>query len=83
MNKKGDLFVKPLLNAVQFIPLFVERKTPPSVPARRFALPIPLVETASVYTYKFVKPEFISVQFVPLLVERNTPLQSPLIYPHS
>jgi hypothetical protein len=39
------LFVKPVLAAVQFVPLLVERKTPPLVPAKRF-----VPETARAWT---------------------------------
>ena len=47
----------------------MERKTPPTVPAKIF---VPL--TAKVRITKSVKPESTGVQFVPLLVERKMPL---------
>jgi hypothetical protein len=33
---RTEVFVKPVLAVVQLAPLFVERKTPPLVPAKRF-----------------------------------------------
>src|SRR5512146_2461634 len=69
------LFVKPVLTAVQLVPLSVERKMPPPlVPAKRY-LPDPpeAGEMARALTSMFVKPALISVQLVPLLVERKTP----------
>jgi len=59
-------FVKPV--AVQLVPLLVERKTPLSVPAKRFE---PLTVRAE--TFVFVRPLLTAVQLVPLLVERKTP----------
>jgi hypothetical protein len=56
-----------MLTAVHFVPLLVERKTPPSrVPAKRF---VPL--TARALTQALVKP--VAVQLVPSFVERKTP----------
>jgi hypothetical protein len=48
--------------------LFVERKTPRSVPAKRFG-----PETVRDQTTVFVKPVFTAFQLVPLSVERKTP----------
>jgi len=50
------------------MPLLVERKTPPVVPAKRF---VPLA--AKLRTLVFVKPVLAGLQLVPLLVERKTP----------
>ena len=61
--------VKPVLTAVQLVPLFVERKTPPTkVPAKRFE-----PETARAKTPVLVRPVLTAVQLVPLLVDRKTP----------
>ena len=67
------MFVKPVLAAVQLVPLLVERKTPPpEVPAKIF-----VSETASAKTEVFVKPVLAAVQLVPLLVDRKTPPKVP------
>src|SRR5579862_4022691 len=62
---------KPLLTVVQFIPLFVDRKTPlVAVPAKRF---VPM--SANALTFVFGgKPLLVSssVQFSPLFEERKT-----------
>ena len=65
-QKHGHVFVKPLLTCVQLVPLLVERKTPPSVPAKRF-----VPQTARANTSVFVKPVFTYFQLAPLLVERK------------
>ncbi len=49
---------------LQLSPLFVERNTPKSVPAKRF-----VSLTASDHIAVFTGPEFTVLQFVPLLVE--------------
>ena len=55
--------------ALQLVPLFVERKTPPSqVPANRFA-----PETARDQIKGFVRPVLTAVQLVPLSVDKKTP----------
>ena len=54
------------------MPLSVERKTPPLVPAKRF-----VPETPRALTSEFVKPLLAAVQVVPLLLERKTPLAVP------
>src|ERR1700690_123583 len=65
-----SVFVKPALTGVQFVPLFVDRKTPPfNVPAKRF-----VPETARAQTWLFVKPELMAAQFVPLSVDIKTPV---------
>jgi hypothetical protein len=56
------------LTAVQLVPLLIERKRPPKVPAKRF-----VPETARAQTEVFLKPLLTACQFVPLLVERKTP----------
>jgi hypothetical protein len=70
------VLVKPVLTAVQIVPLLVERNTPSRVPAKRPACPpgrsVP--ETARDMTSMFLKPVLTALQLVPLLVERNTPL---------
>jgi hypothetical protein len=61
--------VKPAFTALQVVPLFVEKKTPPPrVPAKRF---VPLVRRAE--TFLFVSPVLAAIQVVPLFVERKTP----------
>ena len=65
------MFVKPV--SVHFVPLLVERKTPPSVPAKIFVPPAPLGLTARAETFVLVKPLLTAVQLVRLLVERKTP----------
>jgi len=62
-------FVKPVLTAVQLVPLFVERNTsPPYVPANRFVPPAPPAAglTAKQVTWEVDKPELTAVQLVPL-----------------
>jgi hypothetical protein len=59
--------VKPLLIAVQFVPLSVERKTPAHVPAKRF---VPETVRALIILPFDVKPTVAAVQVAPLLVER-------------
>ena len=59
----------PVVTAVQLVPLFVDRNTPPSVPVKKFES-----LTARDSIIVFVKPLLAAVQLVPLLVERNTPL---------
>jgi hypothetical protein len=39
------VLVKPVLTALQLVPLLVERKTPPLVPAKRFVLETAKEET--------------------------------------
>jgi hypothetical protein len=67
-----EVLVNPVLTAVQLIPLLVERKTPPSVPAKRF-----VSLTAKEETEVLVNPVLTAVQLVPLFVERKTPLPVP------
>jgi hypothetical protein len=70
----------PVLSTVQLVPLLVERKTPPSVPAKRFC---PLNARHSIPVYRVVSytdfciPSLTPVQLVPVLVERKTPLPVP------
>ena len=70
------VFVKPVLTAVHFAPLFVETKTPLSVPAKRVVPPNPPPEgdAARDQTFELVNPEATALQLPPLLVERKTPL---------
>ena len=66
------VFGRPELTSVQLVPLFVDRKTPPLVPAKRFVPdPPPVGLTIREFTYLFVEPA--AVHLVPLLVERKTP----------
>jgi hypothetical protein len=61
--------VNPLLVAAQFVPLLLDRNTPPpEVPKRIFA---PL--TIKDLTLRLVIPVFTGFQLEPLLVERYTP----------
>ncbi len=60
--------VIPALTETQLVPLFVERKTPPPVPAMRL---LPLTARARIVL--LVKPALADVHVVPLLVERKTP----------
>jgi hypothetical protein len=64
--------VRPELTGVQFVPLLLERKTPPPVPAKRL---VPL--TTRHDTLVFVRPESTAVQLVPLFVDLKTPLPVP------
>jgi hypothetical protein len=52
----------------QLVPSFAERKTPPSVPAKRFVR-----NSRKVWTTEFVKPVLTAFQVKPLSVERKTP----------
>src|SRR5438128_1042494 len=61
------LGVKPLLAALQLVPLSVERKTLSQVPAKRF-----VPETAREKMDLFGKPLLAARQLVPLSVERKT-----------
>ena len=56
--------------AVQFVPLFVDRKTPPLVPTKRFGLDPPDAE-AIARDKTVVFPKLLALQFDPLLVERK------------
>jgi hypothetical protein len=61
----------PEFIALQLLPLFVDVKTPPQVPAKRFG---PL--TARQLMCKFDNPELTTAQLLPSFVERNMPLLS-------
>jgi hypothetical protein len=56
----------PLLTAVQLVPLFVERYTPKSIPAKRF---VPLTSSEKTHGW-LLNPLLTSVQLDPLSVER-------------
>src|ERR1035437_2623749 len=70
--------VRPLFTRVQFVPQFVERKTPPEAPELG-AVPakILLLLKANERTSVLVRPLFICVQFIPLFDERKTPPSVP------
>src|ERR1035441_2700716 len=63
---------KPVLAAVQVMPLLAERKTPPEVPATRLA---PLAKRAKTYCTPI--PEVSAIQLEPLSGERKMPLLVP------
>ena len=59
---------RPVLTSVQFAQAFLERKTPPPVPAKRL-----VPEMTRARTERFVKPLFSGAQLVPSFVDTNTP----------
>ena len=67
----------PVLAAVQFVPLSVERNTPPKVAAKSVEDDVFAPLTARAVTPVVGMPEFTDVHLVPLLVERNTPPNVP------
>jgi hypothetical protein len=71
MARERTVPLKPVFTAVQLVPLSVERKTPPLVPAYRVSGVAGLI--AREVTHTLAKPVFTAVQVVPLSVERNTP----------
>jgi len=72
------VIAKPVSTLLQFVPLLVERKTPPQVPAKRFVEPATpeAGETARALTVRSVKPVLTAFQLAPLSVERKTPVRS-------
>ena len=74
---KTLLFVKPVLTTVQFVPLFVDKRTPRLDEANSFELPEPLGETASENIISFLLPVLSAVQRVLLSVASRTPQKPP------
>lgn len=71
------VFVKPVLIAVQFVPLSDERNIPASVPAK---IVVPLLASepkARDVTFMLDNPEFARLHVIPLSVERKTPEDVP------
>jgi hypothetical protein len=71
---RTSVVVKPVLAALQLVPLLVERKTPAPVPGKRL-----MPETARARTSVVVKPVLAAFQLVPLLVEMKTMPREPEI----
>ena len=67
-NDRINFDMKPVLISTQESPLFVDKKTPPRVPAK---MAVPLM--ANEIMVLFVKPLFTAFQVFPLFVDKNTP----------